>query len=47
MRSNSGKDEGRNNMRDPTMRERSQQPTKRSHASHANGPGDHRGKRKD
>jgi len=47
MRSNSGKDEGRNNMRDPTMRGRNQQRAKRSHTSHAKAPADHRGGRKD
>ena len=50
MRSNSGKDEGRNNMRDPTMRERTMQRTKRSdrsRTSHAKAPADHRGGRKD
>jgi hypothetical protein len=50
MRSNSGNDQGRNNMRDPTMRERTEQRKKRSdrsHASHARAPADHRGGRKD
>jgi hypothetical protein len=48
MRSNSGKDEGRNNMRDPTIRERTEQRTKRSKRSHiAKAPADHRGGRKD
>jgi hypothetical protein len=50
MRSNSGKDEGRNNMRDPTVRDRTMQRTKRSqrsHSSHATAPADHRGGRKD
>jgi hypothetical protein len=50
MRSNSGKDEGRNNMRDPTMRSRSQKRTQRaqrSHPSQATAPADHRGGRKD
>ncbi|MGN6849443.1 MAG: hypothetical protein ACTHJK_08235 [Sphingomicrobium sp.] len=45
MRSNSGKDESRNNMRDPTMRSRTEQRTKRSHrshVSHAKAPADHR-----
>jgi hypothetical protein len=45
MRSNSGKDEGRNNMRD-----RTEQRTKRehrSHTSHAKAPADHRTGRKD
>ncbi|HET9146244.1 MAG TPA: hypothetical protein VFN81_09175 [Sphingomicrobium sp.] len=47
MRSNSGRDEGRNNMRDPTMRDRGQQRAKRSRTSHAKAPADHRGSRKD
>ena len=47
MRSNSGKGDSRNNMRDPTIRERTQQRTKRSHMSHAKVPADHRGSRKD
>jgi hypothetical protein len=50
MRSNSGKDEGRNNMRDPTMRDRTEQRTKREHrsrVSHAKAPADHRAGRKD
>ena len=49
MRSNSGKDEARNNMRDPTVRHRTEQRTKRSHRSHASdakAPADHRGGRK-
>ena len=49
MRSNSGKDEGRNNMRDPTVRDRTEQRTKRSHRSHishAKAPADHREGRK-
>lgn len=50
MRSNSGDDQGRNNMHDPTVRDRTEQrmkPSKRSRASHANAPADHRGGRKD
>jgi hypothetical protein len=50
MRSNSGKGDSRNNMRDPTIRERTEQRTKRSqrsHMSHAKAPADHRGSRKD
>jgi hypothetical protein len=50
MRSNSGSGESRNNMRDPTMRDRSEQRTKRSRRSHtadAKAPADHRGGRKD
>jgi hypothetical protein len=49
MRSNSGKDESRNNMRDPTVRDRTEQRTKRSHRthiSHAKAPADHREGRK-
>ena len=46
MRSNSGNDQSRNNLRDPTMRQRTEQ-TKRSHISHAKAPADHRGRRKD
>jgi hypothetical protein len=49
MRSNSGHDEGRNNMRDATVRDRSMKRTKRSdrsHTSHAHAPADHRGGRK-
>ena len=50
MRSNSGNDQSRNNMPDPTVRERAEQRTKRahrSHISHAKAPADHRGGRKD
>jgi hypothetical protein len=50
MRSNSGRGDGRNNMRDPTIRERNEQRTKRSdraRTSHAKAPADHRGGRKD
>ena len=50
MRSNSGKDESRNNMRDPTVRDRTIKRTRRSdrsHISHAKAPADHRGSRKD
>jgi hypothetical protein len=50
MRSNSGRDESRNNMRDPTVRERTEERTKRSHrsrTSHAKAPADHRGGRLD
>jgi hypothetical protein len=45
MRSNSGRDESRNNLRDPTMRDRTEERTKvshRSHTSHAKAPADHR-----
>lgn len=50
MRSNSGDDQGRNNMHDPTLRDRTEQRekrSKRSHVSHARAPADHRGGRKD
>ena len=50
MRSNSGNDQSRNNMRDPTIRERAVERTKRSrrsHVSHARAPTDNRGGRKD
>jgi hypothetical protein len=50
MRSNSGRDESRNNMRDPTLRDRTEQRTKasrRSRTSHAKAPADHRIGRKD
>ena len=50
MRSNSGRDESRNNLRDPTMRDRTEQRTKmshQSHISHARAPSDHRQGRTD
>ena len=50
MRSNSGRDESRNNLRDPTIRdrtERREKASKRSHISHAKAPADHREGRKD
>ena len=50
MRSNSGNDQGRNNMRDPTIRDRTIKRSKRSnrsHISHSAAPADHRGGRKD
>ena len=50
MRSNSGRDRSRNNMHDPTTRDRNEQRTKRSrrtHVSHAKAPADHRQGRKD
>ena len=50
MRSNSGKNDSRNNMGDPTIRDRTEQRTKRSHRSRtpqAKAPADHRGGRKD
>jgi hypothetical protein len=50
MRSNSGRDESRNNMRGPTTRDRIEQTTKgsrQSGKSHAKAPADHRVGRKD
>jgi hypothetical protein len=50
MRSNSGKDESRDNLHDPTIREQTEQRTKRehrSHISHAKAPADHRAGRED
>jgi hypothetical protein len=50
MRSNSGKDDARNNQRDPTMRDRTEEREKiedRAQVSHAKAPADHRGGRKD
>jgi hypothetical protein len=50
MRSNSGNRQARNNMCDPTIRDRTEQRTKRSHRSHishSKAPADHRGGRKD
>ena len=50
MRSNSGTDHERNNMRDPTIRDRTAKQMKRpdrSLVSHARAPADHRGGRKD
>ena len=50
MRSNGGKDESRDNLHDPTMRDRTEQRTKdrhSSHDSHGKAPADHRGGRKD
>lgn len=47
MRSNSGRDESRNNMLDPTMRERTTKRTKTATASRAKAPADHRGAHKD
>lgn len=50
MRRNSGNDQGRNNMRDPTLRDHAEQRKKRSDrssVSHASAPADHRGGRKD
>jgi hypothetical protein len=50
MRSNSGNDQSRNNLHDPTIRDRTEQRTKRSHrsrVSNARAPADHRDGRKD
>jgi len=50
MRSNSGRDDGRNNVRDPTVRDRTIDRSKSSRASRKSSPGapaDHRGGRKD
>jgi hypothetical protein len=49
MRSNSGKDEGRDNLHDPTIRDRTEEKTKAEqgpHISHAKAPADHRESRK-
>jgi hypothetical protein len=50
MRSNSGKDESRDNLHDPTIRDRIEEREKASHqprTSHAKAPADHRKGRKD
>ena len=50
MRSNSGKDEARDNLHDPTVRDRMNNKPKakeRRHISHAKAPADHRDGRKD
>jgi hypothetical protein len=50
MRSNSGRDESRNNLHDPTMRDRTGHRRKlsdRAPSSHAKAPADHRQGRKD
>lgn len=47
MRSNSGRDESRNNMHDPTIRERSMKRRDRSTGQKGKAPADHRGGRKD
>jgi hypothetical protein len=50
MRSNSGKDESRDNLHDPTIRDRVEErekASKRSHVSHAKTPADDRKGRKD
>jgi hypothetical protein len=48
MRSNSGKDESRNNLHDPTVRDRvNEKSEERRNTSHAKAPADHRQGRKD
>lgn len=50
MRSNSGKDDGRNNLHDPTIRDRIEAKGKArqdAHKSHPKAPADHRQGRKD
>ena len=47
MRSNSGKDESRNNLRDPTMRDRSMKRGRTSTGRKLQAPADHRQGRKD
>lgn len=50
MRSNSGKDESRDNLRDPTIRDRIEEREKAArgpHAAHLKAPADHRRGRKD
>jgi hypothetical protein len=50
MRSNSGKDESRDNLHDPTIRDRVEKREKMEHrtqVSHAKAPADHRKGRKD
>ena len=50
MRSNSGKGDSSNNMRDPTTRDRTEEREKiehRMHSSHAKAPADHRQGRQD
>lgn len=49
MRSNSGDDQARNNLHDPTIRDRTEQRKKghRGHSSNARTPADHRSGRKD
>jgi hypothetical protein len=42
MRSNSGKDESRDNLRDPTVRDLTKKRTRPSKASNAKAPADHR-----
>ena len=47
MRSNSGRDESRNNLRDPTMRDRSMKRSRTSTGRKPKAPADHRQGRKD
>jgi hypothetical protein len=50
MRSNSGKDEARDNLHDPSIRDRTEKREKEArgkHVSHAKAPADHRQSRKD
>ena len=47
MRSNSGKDESSNNLRDPTMRDRSMKRGRTSTGRKLKAPADHRQGRKD
>ncbi|MFL6730162.1 MAG: hypothetical protein ACJ8E3_06150 [Sphingomicrobium sp.] len=47
MRSNSGRDESRNNMRDPTMRDRSMKRDQTGTTGKPKAPADHRTGRKD
>jgi hypothetical protein len=50
MRSNSGNDQARDNLHDPTIRDRIEEKEKKSHGSHvshAKAPADHRTGRKD
>jgi hypothetical protein len=47
MRSNSGKDESRNNLRDPTMRDLTMKRSRTSTGRKLKGPADHRQGRKD
>ncbi|HEX6741330.1 MAG TPA: hypothetical protein VF079_05995 [Sphingomicrobium sp.] len=47
MRSNSGRDESRNNLRDPTIRDRTNNRGRHSAAGKPKAPADHRQGRKD
>ena len=47
MRSNSGKDESRNNMRDPTIRDRTMKRVRTGTGAKPKAPADHRTGRKD